>query len=783
MKEFTEKFIERNIAQLAQTYDLIRGSNVNIARIAPDFIDGLKPVQRRAIYIMYLKNGGKDFRKLGTIAGDTFGRVHPHSPTSVEAALVNIAQDWHNIIPLIEGKGNFGSIAGDPPGAGRYIQAKLSDYTIACFFEDWKDSVVDMTLAYDEETMMPEYLPAKYPNILLNGCLGIGYGMSTNLPAFNFREVIEVTIGLMKNPKMNVVLIPDSPTGADIIETDFGRLCNRGKGSYMQRCTYEIDPEANIITITSLPDTIFADGIRSKVVDIKERNGLPEIVSMNDLSGKKINMEFILRDDVNPYKFIKKLIKEIAGLEKVYPVNVTVTNDYQSIDYSIKDLLLEWIRYRREQKRTVLTNKRQRLFSEQRINDIKIFILNKDNLEETIKIFRTSRNLEEIQKNLLQRYHNTPVQMDSVQAKTLSNMRFHELSIESYEKCLSGRDEILEELNEVEETLNSKDGVDKVIIAELRDGIKRFGTDRRSNVVPYNIDITSDHEGYCVLQLSGDGNITRRIATNADEEPIPLDTNGFAVLIDNESAFILIDDLGYHSFIISKDIPFDTEVPVNRYLKKPLHGKIVAMLPAGSDKCCTLVSKKGIMKRIIISDLVPSKKPCISLDDNDRLVKGLVFNQNSIKELLIYTKLGFGQRVDNNSIRITSPSAKGMPGFKFRKDDEIIGIFSISPEENEYLLYTTIKGKSRLNNIKYLPIRESKHDNMVSLISLPDRDKLFSVIGCNKYDKITLFFADGTSEDININKIKESTMSEPPKKYVKKDMVPSSSNVVKVKLS
>jgi DNA topoisomerase IV subunit A len=607
-------------------------------------------------------------------------------------------------------------------------------------------------------------------------------GMSTNLPAFNFREVIEVTIGLMKNPKMNVVLIPDSPTGADIIETDFGRLCNRGKGSYMQRCTYEIDPEANIITITSLPDTIFADGIRSKVVDIKERNGLPEIVSMNDLSGKKINMEFILRDDVNPYKFIKKLIKEIAGLEKVYPVNVTVSNDYQSIDYSIKDLLLEWIRYRREQKRTVLTNKRQRLFSEQRINDIKIFILNKDNLEETIKIFRTSRNLEEIQKNLLQRYHNTPVQMDSVQAKTLSNMRFHELSIESYEKCLSRRDEILEELNEVEETLNSKDGVDKVIIAELRDGIKRFGTDRRSNVVPYNIDITSDHEGYCVLQLSGDGNITRRIATNADEEPIPLDTNGFAVLIDNESAFILIDDLGYHSFIRSKDIPFDTEVPVNRYLKKPLHGKIIAMLPAGSDKCCTLVSKKGIMKRIIISDLVPSKKPCISLDDNDRLVKGLVFNQNSVKELLIYTKLGFGQRVDNNSIRITSPSAKGMPGFKFRKDDEIIGIFSISPEENEYLLYTTIKGKSRLNNIKYLPIRESKHDKMVSLISLPDRDKLFSVIGCNKYDKATLFFADGTSEDININKIKESTMSEPPKKYVKKDMVPTSSNVVKVKL-
>jgi len=198
--EFSEKFIDRNIAELAETYDKIKGANTNIYRIAPDFIDGLKPVQRRAIYIMSLKDKGEKFRKLATISGDTFGRVHPHSPVSIEDAIVNITQEWHNIIPLVEGEGNFGTVSGDPSGASRYIKARLSKYCIACFFEDWKDSVVDMEMGYDEETKMPIYLPAKYPNILLNGCLGIGYGASSNIPCFNFREVVEATILLMKHP-------------------------------------------------------------------------------------------------------------------------------------------------------------------------------------------------------------------------------------------------------------------------------------------------------------------------------------------------------------------------------------------------------------------------------------------------------------------------------------------------------------------------------------------------------------------------------------------------------
>lgn len=779
---FDEKFIDRNIAELCEIFDCTRGANINIARITPDLIDGLKPVQRRALYIMYLKDQGKNFRKVATIAGEAFGRVHPHAPKSLEDAIVGMEQEWHNSIPLIEGGGNYGGPSGDPAGASRYITARLSKYAHACFFEDWKDAVVDMTMGYDEETKEPLYLPAKYPNVLLNGCLGIGYGMASNLPCFNFREVVEATITLMMDEHAHIVLIPDSPTGADIIETDFAKLCEKGNGVYSMRCTYDIDDTNNTITITSLPYQITVNSIREKIADIKEKGGLAELINMNDMTGKSVDLQLVIRDDVNPYKFMKKLIKEIAGLEKSYPVNVTVTNDYETFDFSIKQLLLEWIRYRREQKRVVVSHKRTTLLAEQRTNDVKIFLMNKNNLDDTIKIFRSGRNRTDIEKKLIEKYRNSEIRMDSLQARVLSNLRMHELSIDSYEACLKRRDELEIELADVEKTLNEENGIDKLIIAELRDGIKRFGTNRKSNVIPYKISVHSEVEGACILQLSSDGNILRTVCTNAEEEPIPTDSNGFAVYVDNDASFIIIDEFGYHSYVKVKEIPVDTEVPLNRFMKKSLEGKIIAMLPVeiDSDLCCTLISKDGMLKKIRISEMGPSKKPCITLNKDDRIIRGLVTRARSAKDILVYTRDGMGQRLDPNLIRITSPTAKGGNGFKLSGDDEIIGCYTINPTENQYLFYMTSKGKARLNLIDYLPTRDSKHDSMVRLISLNDRDKLITVAGCNKFDKAQIFFDDGTNEIVEISKIEEGTMSSEPKKITSKNAV--TTKVVKVKI-
>ncbi len=663
-----------------------------------------------------------------------------------------------------------GNCSGDSAAAARYIMAKLSDYAYDCFFADWKESAVDMVLAYDGETKEPLYLPAKYPNVLLNGTLGIGYAQSSMIPCFNFREVVEATIKLMKNPEAPILLIPDSPTGASIIEGNFQKISETGNGVYTMRCTYEVDSENNVVTITSLPYQVTMNTIREKIADIKEKDGLPELLLMHDHSGSIIDLRLKIRDDVNPYRFIKKLIESVAGLEKTYPVNITVTNDYKSYDLSIKGVLVEWIKYRREQKRVVVSHRKTTLLAEQRTNDVRIFLLTGSNLQITVDIFKTSRNRAEIESRLIERYRDSEIRMDSLQAKTLSEMRMHELSIESYEKCLARREELIKELAEVEETLNTESGIDNLIIGELREGIRRYGTPRRSSVVPFKISLDTEVAGSCILQLSSDGIITRNTSTNVDEEPIPLDTCGFAAKVDNDSAFVVVDEDGMFSFVKVVELPVDQEVPLNRFIKQPL-GNIVGLLPFDIDstQCCVLISRNGMLKKIRISEMKPSRRPCIDLGKNDKLVRGIVVNNNTKKDILIYTELGMGQRFDPNAIKITSFLAKGGEGFKLDKD-HIVGCYSINPE-NQYLLYITKRGRGRLNETAFLPQRVTKRDQMVMLIPINERDSLLSVIGVNKFDNVMVHFNDQSTEQVDISKLQVCTMSAIPEKVVKKNVV------------
>jgi DNA gyrase/topoisomerase IV subunit A len=370
--------------------------------------------------------------------------------------------------------------------------------------------------------------------------------------------------------------------------------------------------------------------------------------------------------------------------------------------------------------------------------------------------------------------------MDSLQARALSGMRFYELSTDAYQECLKRAEELLVEIKAIEDILNTENGIDKLITAELREGMKLFGNPRKSNVVPYKISVDTEVEGVCILQLSSDGMLTRRIATNVDEEPLPVDSNGFAVKVENDCSFVVVDDEGYFAFVKVRELPVDQEVPLNRYIKQPLKN-IVGLLPYDieSHRCAIIISKFGVMKKVKIAEMRPSKRPCIEMAKQDRIVRAIGVGAMTDKDILIYTKEGFGQRLDPNEVRMTSFIAKGGSGFKLQAADEIIGCYSIVPT-NQYLLYVTTRGKMRLNLAQYLPLRDSKHESMVRLINLPDRDRLLAIVGCNKFDRLSVFYDDGDTEIIDISKLEEGTMSGEPKKTTKKNAV--STNIVKVKL-
>ena len=775
-----ERFNKKYIASLCREYDQLRGVNQNL-RTSGSVIDGLKIIGRRLMYVMYLDGAipSNDYNKVIEISGSTAGKLHHHSSITIVNCLVSYGEWWTNNIPLIDGYGNYGSVCGNVAAAERYILARLSPYAYDCFFSEWKDSAVDMVLGANNKTFEPLYLPAKYPNILVNGIQGMGYGEANTVPPFNFRELIETCILLMKNPNADFVLIPDSPTRCDILEGDFRKINNTGCGTYKMRCTYKIHPEQNMICIDSLPYQVKVNNIRERIADIKESGGLTELTSMDDLSGDQVNLQLFIKDTANPYKFIKKLIEQVKDLEKTFISHINVAVDYSTIDMNIREVLLEWIRYRREQKRAIYTHKKTKLLAEQRTNDVKIFLMDKNNLQNTINLFITGKNRITIEKRLIEEYGNSNIHMDSLQAKTLSDLRLHELSTETYEKCLKRRDELIEELKKVDDILLKENGIDDVIIGELRDGAKKFGAPRRSNVIPEKISIDTEIDEVCILQISN-GIILRKIATNVDEEPVPIDNNGFAIKVNNDSAFILIDEQGHHSAINVKELPVDQEVPLNRYIKRKLNN-IIAVLPfEDDDKCCTLISAQGIIKKIKISDFRVSNKPCIDINKNDKLINGIVTKLKTIKDILVYTKNGMGQRFDPNHIKTTSMNAKGMEGFKLNKDDEIIGCYDIRPDRNQYLLYITTKGKVRLNAMNYLPIRKNKHDEMLRLIPLNERDTLISIIGCNRNDQVEVYFQDSDSEIIEVKRLEETTMSMEPKKVTDRNAV--SNIIVKVKL-
>lgn len=779
-----ERVIKKNIALLCEEYDKVFGTNKNY-RTSPSAIsDGLKLVNRRLLYMMFLRQG-KSALKVETIDGAVIGALHSHGPTAVYNALINIAQPWKNNIPLIHVPDNVGTISGDPAGAARYISARISDYAWDCFFADWKYSIVDMTMGYDEKTKESVYLPAKYPNVLINGILGIGYGDNSNIPPFNFTEVVTATIKLMKNPEANVMLIPDSPTGCDIVESNFKKIFERGIGVYKMRCTYEIDAKNNIIRITSLPYQVNlsnskdSNGIIERIADIKEAGGLSELIGMADNTTKSIDLSLHIRKDVNPYKFMKKLIETIAGLQRDYCVNITVVDDYRSQDYSVRGILLEWIKYRREQKHIVLNNKLSILIADIRINDIMIFILSGNNIENTIKLFRSSKNKAEIERRLVEEYSNTEIHMDSLQAKTLSELRMYELSTETRDACIEKRETLKKELEELEEILNDPNGADKIIIEELQEGIKLYGSKRRSRIVPNKIDVTIQVDGSCYLYLSADGNIQRVEVTNEDADPVPLELNSFAVKVENDSAFIVIDEKGNYSLIKASDIPLDNEVPISRFTKN-ISDKIAALVPYDIDSpaCCTLISKYGSIKKFRVSELRPSKKPCMELLGEDSIISGIYTKDVMTKKnVLVFTDHGYGQVIDPNEVRLVGYSAKGINWFKLKTGDEIVGAYLVN-DNLPYLLYVTTKGKMRLNRSEFLPIRKNKGDEMIRLISLSDREKLLMVVGCLKSDSLEVFFSDDTSETIQVKSMKEQTMGSLPEKVVSKNMV--SNNIVKV---
>lgn len=751
----------------------IYGANVNLYRHVPSMIDGLKPVARRTLYTMYTSTAKNKLTKMAMICANTL-QFHPHGDQSIADVAGGMAQKFSNNVILVESKGNPGTISGEQAAAPRYLEAKLSLYAMKCFFDEFETSNVDMKPSYIGDKEEPEFLPARYPHALINPQFNsIGYGAASNIPSYNFKEVIDATLQLMKDPKRKIYLVPDVPTGADIIDDgQFSTICETGIGTVTMRGTYQIDNTKNIITITSLPTQTTVRQLKSKVVEMKKRGELDTLLDIKDYScsNKKpdqVYVQLILKPDANANKVIEVLCKKTI-LEKTFPVGIKLIDDYRMYDYGIKSFLLAWIEYRRDIIRSSYNTQLVKTKEKEYMNNIILFVLNKDNGPKTLDICKNSRSKKESIEKLMSTYEIT-----SLQASVIAGMKMSDFTEEAYEGFRIRKQELSQRIAEIENVLSDEKTLDSIIEQQLKEGVKLFGTPRKSRVIKSENMIENTKH---LLAVSYDGYVKKVPDDTAAIGKVGARNNFTTYLLSNEDRLLVFDTNGKCCIINVFEIPDTPEngegIPITRYAK--ISSDIVSTIlipdiPESDMIFMNLVfaTEKSMMKRVNITELINARstKTAISIDNDDRLVSVFPEFDGQMKDCIIYTNKGNGIRFNLTQFKLMGPSAKGVKQIDLDNDEYVVGAEGIDSSK-QFMLIMSTQGRYKLVRLSQFPVMKRK-DSPLNLAPLTGRDSIIAIKAVNKRDSIVVYHKEIESEIIPISQLELTTRIAKCKKIVK----------------
>lgn len=767
-------FETRNIAEIGKEWLQLGGANINIARIAPNIIDGLRPVWRRALFSMHEgANQGLKFRKVQVIGSNTM-LYHPHGDSSVFNVIYTMGQPWSMNIPFIDSQGNFGSASGDEPAAPRYPDAKMSREANWIFFSNFKDSNVPMRPTYNGESKEPDYLPARIPMVLCNPQFsGIGIGVTSNIPPFNPTEVVDATIKLIKNPKAKILLLPDSPTGCNIVDNGcFQDLNDYGYGEeikVMMQATYTIDYIKNIVTITSLPLQVTVEQIVASIIGMRKNGDLKDLIDITDESKElKVKLNFVLKSDANPDEFIDQILKKKTNLRKSFGVELRVIDDLKPRVWGTKRILLEWIEYYRECTRAIYNKKLMDAVTQYHMNEIYLFVFSKDNLSRTIKIAKSSKNREEMAARFKETYKIT-----SIQADTLAKLSVQMLSKESYEGFKEAKVTLNKLIDKYEEILSSDAAVDKVIIADLKEYKEKFPHPRRSAIIKLGKDPATIPNTMHLIGISRDGYIKKiSLEERKSIGYVGKSSQVMVTMVNNRDNLLIFDSTGRLSRVGVSSIPDmdynEIGVELTRYFT--LGGTPVSVFNESSlkddDGDVMVITECGIGKRIRMSEFAKIKdyKTAIQLNEGDSLVTASPSGDDE-QQLIIYTNFGDGIRLKVADIRRQSKTAKGSSLIKLRHGESVTGVSFLEGGCNK-ILYVTSNGRMKLTQEKFFPLMNRK-DEPLSLIGLEANECLVGLSFVSSKDSVRVYRKKSEPIDLAIKDIPITTRAAKAIKLVK----------------
>lgn len=735
---------QADLGKLASRYYCLYGVNVNMARAIPSCIDGLKPIHRRILYTIYDRYG-KDQFTVGSAIGDVM-HLSPHGD-SMGDVFAGLAQDFGNNIPLIDSSdgGNSGNaVNGSDAASPRYLQMRISKFTIDVLFKEF-DRKVNMIPSYDGKTVEPVTLPARIPLVLLNGSLGIGLGFSTNIPPYNLNEVINATIKLMKNPDSKIKLVPDSPTGCDVIILD--------DEHFVFQSSYEIDNRNYEITFKNTPYGEFLDNIRERLNEIQDSdNPITEIISADDESQLiDGDVRYVVRcKPCNLYQVLNKLFKRVAGFRS----SVSTTNMYviepnfRMCEYNVRQILLSWIKNRVMEKRTWLQREliaQTQLFNQ---NVGKAFMLSPKNLDTTIKICRKGESEEDTIMKLVKHYDG---KVTSSQAKLVAELPLHKLSHKRYKETVELIEEIKTEIERLRNIINDPENIKEEIIKDMNEIKQKYGFARRSTILNTG---EKDVVNVGVVQTLTDGSVI----FSETENPQHLSSD---VIPINGDDVCLIDDKAGYIWVDTTKVPHDKPITMTSIGRGGMMGKCIVAVSNQSNNII-LLSNKGRIKYMPI-DRIPSntaRKPLVKLDPDEYLVSVLEVPDNTLSDILIYTNDGNGKRIQTTDLnKVLSVDANGqfiINGY------EVAGMFCVNSNK-PFLAYVTKLGRIRINHSKFLAATK-KFGECKPIIKLSPQDDLAAVFCVDKDQKLILHHADTRVSTVNVSSLPVLTMAAPPER-------------------
>ena len=677
--------------------------SVIVGRALPDVRDGLKPVHRRILYAMYEDNltSDKPFKKSATCVGDVLGRYHPHGDASVYDALVRLAQDFSMRYMLVDGHGNFGSVDGDPPAAYRYTEARLSKISNE-MLRDIEKETVDWDPNFDESRKEPRVLPCRFPNLLVNGSSGIAVGMATNIPPHNLREVIGACICVLDNPEatlsdlMEYVKGPDFPTKGIIMGRSGIRAAYAtGRGRLMVRARHEFEEFGSgrtRIIFTELPYQVnkrmLIKSIADQVED-KRIEGISDIRDESDRNGMRMVIE--LKRDANPQVVLNRLFAQ-TQLQTTFAINMLalVENQRQPKILSLRHIIDEYLKFQEEiiVRRTRFDLKK----AQERAHLLEGLLIAQDNIDEVIKIIRTS--YDNAKENLMARFG-----LDDVQAQAILDMRLKALQGLDREKLQNEYKELEERIAYFLRILNDEGLVKSILKEELTAIADKYGDERKTEIqdVEDEIDIEDlIEEEQCVYTLTNNGYIKRTpVSEYASQSKGGMGKKG--ITTRDEDYVCDVFTASTHDFIMfftdtgkvyrkkGYQIPESGKAAKGTALVNILQietdERVQAMIhyrPSeetdSSNLQLTMVTENGTVKRVAVSafrNLRQNGIRALRLDEGDRLVS--VLETDGQSRVLIATYDGMAVCFDENDVRSMGRDAVGVRGIRLREGDRVIG--------------------------------------------------------------------------------------------------------------